>query len=99
MAYKQRGWEATTTPADFARYTKFTVEKLEKNLNISAPSMKQIWGANCCNHEKVYDAGDGAESKRIGHKSGEGDVQVGIDLEKMMPLMVAQPLRICRFRC
>lgn len=79
------GWEAATTPADFARYTKFTVEKLGEELKYICTINEANMGVQIAAIMKKYMMQAMAQkAKESGHKSGDGDVQVGIDLEKMM---------------
>lgn len=76
------GWEAETTPADFARYTRYIMEKLGHELRYVCTINEANMGIQVAAIARRYMQQMAAQAH--GSANGEGTVQVGINLEKMM---------------
>ncbi len=79
------GWEAATTPDYFARYAKYTVERLGADLKYICTINEANMGVQIAAIAKKYMLQMMAQqAKENKQNNGDGEVQVGINLEKMM---------------
>lgn len=75
------GWEADTTPADFARYARFVMEKLGSELTYVCTINEANMGVHVAAIAKRYMK---QMMAKMGASKTDGTVQVGMNLEKLM---------------
>lgn len=75
------GWEADTTPADFARYARFVMEKLGSELTYVCTINEANMGVQVAAIAKRYMK---QMMAKMGAAKTDGTVQVGMNLEKLM---------------
>ena len=75
------GWEAETTPADFARYVRFVMERLGPELSRVCTINEANMGVQVAAIAERYKKQMMAQAAA---RSADGNVQMGINLEKMM---------------
>ena len=78
----QGGWEAETTPADFARYTRYIMEQLGNELNYVCTINEANMGIQVAAIAKRYMQQMMANMNK--EQNADGSVQMGVNLEKMM---------------
>lgn len=80
------GWEAETTPADFAHYVHFIIEQLGSELHYICTINEANMGIQVAAIAERYKRQMMAQMQaaQSGGDSADGSVQVGIDLQKMM---------------
>ena len=80
------GWEAETTPADFAHYVHFIIEQLGSELHYICTINEANMGIQVAAIAERYKRQMMAQMQaaRSGGDSADGSVQVGINLQKMM---------------
>ncbi len=80
------GWEAETTPADFAHYVHFIIEQLGSELHYICTINEANMGIQVAAIAERYKRQMMAQMQaaRSGGNSADGSVQVGINLQKMM---------------
>lgn len=76
------GWEAETTPADFARYTRYIMEQLGNELHYVCTINEANMGVQVAAIAKRYM--QQMMAKREAAEKSDGSVQMGMNLEKMM---------------
>lgn len=76
------GWEAETTPADFARYVRYVMERLGGDLRWVCTINEANMGVQVAAIAKRYMQQMMAQAAKAGN--ADGGVQMGMDLEKMM---------------
>ena len=76
------GWEAETTPADFARYVRYVMERLGGELKYVCTINEANMGVQVASIAKRYMQQMMAKAAQVGGM--DGSVQMGINLEKMM---------------
>ena len=76
------GWEAETTPADFARYTRYIMEQLGNELHYVCTINEANMGVQVAAIAKRYMQQMMAKMGAAG--KSDGSVQMGMNLEKMM---------------
>lgn len=75
------GWEADTTPADFARYTRYVAQQLGSELNYICTINEANMGLQVAAIAERYKR---QMMTKMAAQKSDGTVQVGINLEKMM---------------
>lgn len=80
------GWEADTTPADFAKYTQFVMEKLGSEINYVCTINEANMGIQVAAIAKRYMQ---QMMAKMAATKTDGTVQVGMNLEKMMASRMA----------
>ena len=83
---RKGGWEAETTPADFARYTRFVMERLGAELHYVCTINEANMGVQVAAIAKRYMQqlmAQAAKAKAAG-ADADGGVQMGINMAKMM---------------
>lgn len=83
------GWEASTTPDDFARYVRYIMEELGSELHYVCTINEANMGIQVAAIAERYKRQmmaqmQAAQATSKGGGSADGTVQVGINLEKMM---------------
>ncbi len=79
------GWEAETTPADFERYVRFVVEHIGKELNYICTINEANIGLQIAAISERYKRQMTALAEKMrSEQTSDGQVQVGINLQKMM---------------
>lgn len=80
------GWEAETTPADFAHYVHFIIEQLGSELHYICTINEANMGIQVAAIAERYKRQMMAQMQaaQSGGNSADGSVQVGINLQKMM---------------
>ena len=83
------GWEAETTPADFAHYVHFIIEQLGSELHYICTINEANMGLQLAAISKRFRlmAEQAAKNAAAAGKSAEGTVQVGMNFQKMMENM------------
>lgn len=76
------GWEAETTPADFARYVRYVMERLGGALRWVCTINEANMGVQVAAIAKRYMQQMMAQAAKAGN--ADGSVQMGMNLEKMM---------------
>lgn len=80
------GWEAETTPADFAKYTRFVMEKLGSEISYVCTINEANMGIQVAAIAKRYMQ---QMMAKMAASKTDGTVQVGMNLEKMMASRMA----------
>ena len=75
------GWEADTTPADFAKYVRFVMERLGSEIQYVCTINEANMGIQIAVIAKKYMM---QMMAKMADASTDGTVQVGMDLEKLM---------------
>ena len=80
------GWEASTTPEDFARYVRFIIGELGSELHYICTINEANMGIQVATIAERYKRQMMAQMQagNAGADSADGSVQVGINLQKMM---------------
>ena len=80
------GWEASTTPEDFAHYVRFTIGELGSELHYICTINEANMGIQVAAIAERYKRHMMAQMQaaQSGGNSADGSVQVGINLQKMM---------------
>ena len=80
------GWEASTTPEDFAHYVRFIIEQLGSELHYICTINEANMGIQVAAIAERYKRQMMAQMQaaQSGGNSADGSVQVGINLQKMM---------------
>lgn len=79
------GWEAETTPADFEKYVRFVVERIGKELNYICTINEANMGIQVAAISERYKRQMMALAEKMqAGQATEGQVQVGMNLQKMM---------------
>ena len=82
---RKGGWEAETTPELFARYARFVAEQLGSELNYICTINEANMGVQIAAISERYTRQMKATAaKTVEGGAAEGQVQMGIDLQKMM---------------
>ena len=76
------GWEAETTPTDFARYTRYIMEQLGSELHYVCTINEANMGIQVAAIAKRYMQQMMANMSK--EQNADGSVQMGVNLEKMM---------------
>lgn len=79
---KKGGWEADSTPADFARYTRYICEQLGGGLSYICTINEANMGVQVAAIAKRYMLQMMAQAGKA--QNSDGSVQMGMNLEKMM---------------
>lgn len=79
---RKGGWEAETTPADFARYVRYVMERLGGEMRYVCTINEANMGVQVAAIAKRYMQQMMARAARAG--SADAGVQMGINMEKMM---------------
>ena len=78
------GWEAETTPADFARYVRYVMEALGGELRYVCTINEANMGVQVAAIAERYKKQMMAQMQKAGGEQAEAGVQMGMNLQKML---------------